>query len=137
MSPVNEPRLDGLELEYVSECVRSGWVSSAGRFIDEFEESWASYCGRRYGIAVSSGTAALQVAVACLVTLGTESRLRRLPTAIAAATGAIVLAQPIGLMAQRHFTTTSDLRGLRIVGVTRQGVGARTVHKVETARDAA
>lgn len=66
MIPVNEPRLDGLELEYVSECVRSGWVSSAGKFIDEFEESWASYCGRRYGIAVSSGTAALQVAVACL-----------------------------------------------------------------------
>ena len=66
MIPVNEPLLRQRELEYVSECVRSGWVSSAGRFIEAFEERWAAYCERRYGIAVSSGTAALQVAVACL-----------------------------------------------------------------------
>jgi perosamine synthetase len=66
MIPVNEPRLEERELEYVSECVRTGWVSSAGRFINEFEERWAAYCGRRYGIAVSNGTVALQLAVACL-----------------------------------------------------------------------
>lgn len=66
MIPVNEPLLGGRELEYVSECVRTGWVSSAGRFIEEFESRWAAYCGRRYGVAVSSGTAALQTAVACL-----------------------------------------------------------------------
>ena len=66
MIPVNEPLLRQRELEYVSECVRTGWVSSAGRFIEAFEERWAAYCERRYGIAVSSGTAALQVAVACL-----------------------------------------------------------------------
>jgi perosamine synthetase len=46
--------------------VRTGWISSAGRFIDEFEEKWAAYCGRKYGIAVSNGTTALQVAVRCL-----------------------------------------------------------------------
>ncbi len=66
MIPVNEPALGERELEYVSECVRTGWVSSAGRFITAFEERWAAYCGRRYGIAVSNGTAALQLAVACL-----------------------------------------------------------------------
>lgn len=66
MIPVNEPLLGKRELEYVTECVRTGWVSSAGRFINEFEEQWASYCGRRYGIAVSSGTAALQVGLACM-----------------------------------------------------------------------
>ncbi len=66
MIPVNEPYLGARELEYVSECVRTGWISSAGRFIEEFEEKWAAYCGRRYGIAVSNGTVALQVAVACL-----------------------------------------------------------------------
>ncbi|HEV2764972.1 MAG TPA: DegT/DnrJ/EryC1/StrS family aminotransferase [Pyrinomonadaceae bacterium] len=66
MIPVNEPLLDGRELEYVAECVRTGWVSSAGRFIEEFESRWAAYCGRRHGVAVSSGTAALQTAVACL-----------------------------------------------------------------------
>jgi perosamine synthetase len=66
MIPVNEPLLNGRELEYVSECVRTGWISSAGKFIDEFEERWAAYCGRRYGIAVSNGTAALQLSVALL-----------------------------------------------------------------------
>ena len=66
MIPVNEPVLSGRELEYVSECVRTGWISSAGKFIDEFEERWAAYCGRRYGIAVSNGTAALQLSVALL-----------------------------------------------------------------------
>ena len=66
MIPVNEPLLGERELEYVTECVRTGWISSAGRFIEEFEKRWATYCGRRYGIAVSNGTVALQVAVACL-----------------------------------------------------------------------
>jgi perosamine synthetase len=66
MIAVNEPLLGDQELEYVSECVRTGWVSSAGRFIEEFEEKWAAYCGRKYGVAVSNGTAALQVAVATL-----------------------------------------------------------------------
>jgi perosamine synthetase len=64
--PVNEPMLGKRELEYVSECVRTGWVSSAGRFIHEFEREWAAYCGRKYGVAVCNGTAALQVAVAAL-----------------------------------------------------------------------
>lgn len=66
MIPVNEPRLDGRELEYVTECLQTGWISSAGRFIEAFEDSWATYCGRRYGIAVSNGTVALQLAVAAL-----------------------------------------------------------------------
>ncbi|HEX8775192.1 MAG TPA: DegT/DnrJ/EryC1/StrS family aminotransferase [Pyrinomonadaceae bacterium] len=66
MIPVNEPLLSGRELDYVSECVRTGWISSAGKFLEEFEERWAAYCGRRYGIAVSSGTAALQLSIACL-----------------------------------------------------------------------
>lgn len=66
MIPVNEPLLGERELEYVCECVRTGWVSSAGRFIRDFEENWSAYCGKHYGIAVSNGTAALQLAIACL-----------------------------------------------------------------------
>ena len=66
MIPVNEPSLGEQEMAYMTECVRTGWVSSTGRFINEFEQGWASYCGRRYGIAVSNGTTALQLAIACL-----------------------------------------------------------------------
>jgi perosamine synthetase len=62
---VNEPLLGEQELKYVSECVRTGWVSSAGKFINDFEERWAAYCGKRYGVSVTNGTAALQLAVAC------------------------------------------------------------------------
>ena len=64
--PVNEPVLGERELEYVTECIRTGWISSAGRFIEAFEEAWAGYCGMKYGIAVSNGTVALQIAVGCL-----------------------------------------------------------------------
>jgi perosamine synthetase len=64
--PVNEPALGARELELVADCVRTGWVSSAGRYLDEFERRWAEYCGMRHAVAVSSGTAALDVAVSCL-----------------------------------------------------------------------
>lgn len=66
MIPVNEPLIGEKEIEYVNECLRTGWISSAGHFIEEFEEQWAQYCGMKYGIAVSNGTVALQVAVQCL-----------------------------------------------------------------------
>ncbi len=66
MIAVNEPQIGERELQYVQECIRAGWISSSGEFINEFEERWASYCGRRYGIAVSNGTVALQLAVGCL-----------------------------------------------------------------------
>jgi len=64
--PVHEPLLGGRELDYVSDCVRTGWISSAGEFIERFEEDWAAYCDRKYGVAVSNGTVALQLALACL-----------------------------------------------------------------------
>ncbi len=66
MIPVNEPLLTGNELKYVTDCIETGWVSSAGKYISEFESGWASYCGKKYGIAVSNGTTALDVAVHCL-----------------------------------------------------------------------
>jgi len=64
--PVNEPLLNEAARRYVEECITTGWISSEGRFITAFEDSWARYCGVDYGVAVSSGTAALELAVACL-----------------------------------------------------------------------
>lgn len=61
--PVNEPLLDGRELEYVGDCVTSGWISSAGTYITEFEKRWAEYCGMKHGISVCNGTVALELAV--------------------------------------------------------------------------
>jgi len=53
-------------LPLVRECVESGWVSSEGSFIKEFERKWAHYCGAEHGVAVANGTCALQIAVAAL-----------------------------------------------------------------------
>lgn len=63
MIPVNEPLLAEEDFSALEEAFRSGWISSAGKFVDAFEQSWAEYCGHSYGIAVSNGTTALQVAV--------------------------------------------------------------------------
>jgi len=64
--PVCEPKIEDKEKKYVNECLDTGWISSSGRFIDEFESKWAKYCNRKYGIAVCNGTAALQIAVKAL-----------------------------------------------------------------------
>lgn len=66
MIPVNEPVFGEREAEYTAECIRTGWVSSAGRFIEEFEQRWAAFCGMKYGVAVNNGTSALELAVETL-----------------------------------------------------------------------
>lgn len=64
--PVNESLLDGNEKKYLTECIETGWISSEGKFVREFEEAFAARVGRQYGIAVSSGSAALEAAIAAL-----------------------------------------------------------------------
>lgn len=66
MIPVCEPFLSGKESEYVADCLKSNWISSKGRYIKEFEEQFANYCGCKYGISTTSGTTALHLALACL-----------------------------------------------------------------------
>ncbi len=66
MIPVNEPLLDGNEKKYLAECIDSGWISSEGPFVARFEQEFAARMGRRHGIAVSNGTAALDAAVEAL-----------------------------------------------------------------------
>src|SRR2546422_10438422 len=62
--PVCEPYLAGREREYVNDCLASNWISSAGTYLARFEESFAGYCGCRYGIGTTSGTTALHLAMA-------------------------------------------------------------------------
>jgi len=66
MIPVAEPHITAQDIELVNEALKSGWISSAGKFLDLFEERWASYCGMPHGIAVSNGSVALDLAVALL-----------------------------------------------------------------------
>lgn len=64
--PVNEPLLNGNEEKYLVECIRTGWISSEGPFIKQFEEEFAARVGRKYGVAVSNGSVALDAAVVAL-----------------------------------------------------------------------
>jgi len=64
--PVNQPVLDGKEKEYLVRCIETGWISSEGPAVSEFEEKLAARVGRRYGIAVSNGSTALDLAVRAL-----------------------------------------------------------------------
>jgi perosamine synthetase len=64
--PVNEPLLTEQDYTAVMDAMRSGWISGAGASIDAFEARWATFCGRKQGIALANGTVALQVAVALL-----------------------------------------------------------------------
>lgn len=64
--PVCEPTLGEKELEYVTDAVKSGWISSAGKYIKEFEEKFSAYCGVKHGVACSNGTVALHLAIEAL-----------------------------------------------------------------------
>lgn len=63
MIPVNTPLLNGNEKKYLCECIDTGWISSDGPFVKQFEEEFSSYIGRKHGVAVSNGSAALDIAV--------------------------------------------------------------------------
>lgn len=61
--PVCEPLLSGNESKYVMQCIQGNWISSAGRFILEFEREFAHLCDVRYAAATTSGTTALHLAL--------------------------------------------------------------------------
>jgi perosamine synthetase len=63
MISIAKPFLGNEELQNEKEAVESGWISSKGRFITEFEDEFAEYCGVKYGIATSNGTTALHLAL--------------------------------------------------------------------------
>lgn len=66
MIPVAEPSFDDRELEYVTDAVQSGWVSSQGKYIQAFEGKFAAYCGVKYATSVANGTVALHLALTSL-----------------------------------------------------------------------
>lgn len=66
MIPVNEPVVSKEAKENVLDCLKTGWISSAGSYIQQFEESFSDYIGKKYGITTSNGTTALHLALTVL-----------------------------------------------------------------------
>lgn len=84
------------------------------------------FCGTNLAVA------GILAAAAAALALGKDNRLRRLPTAMLAATGAVMLAPAVGNLVQRYLTTSAEVRGLSIRRITHQGHGWLTQHRVET-----
>lgn len=61
--PISQPSITDLEIAYVTDAVKSGWVSSQGEYIEAFERSFADYCGTRYALSTANGTTALHLAL--------------------------------------------------------------------------
>lgn len=66
MIPVSQPALSQLEIDYVTDAMKSGWVSSLGTYIDSFEKKFAAYCGTQYAVSVCNGTVGLHLALKVL-----------------------------------------------------------------------
>ncbi|GAB2675902.1 GDP-perosamine synthase RfbE/PerA [Flavihumibacter cheonanensis] len=64
--PVCEPYLAGKEKEYVMDCLETGWISSAGKYVTAFEKEFAAYCGASYAVGVCNGTVALHLALVAM-----------------------------------------------------------------------
>src|ERR1700735_4308043 len=64
--PISKPFIGAREKELVLAALDSGWVSSIGKYIDDFEAGFARYCGTEYALAVSNGTTGLHLALATL-----------------------------------------------------------------------
>ena len=63
-TPIAQPLLNGNELVYLSDCIKTGWISSQGAYVRRFEKEFAAYCSAQYPVAVSNGTVALHLALA-------------------------------------------------------------------------
>ena len=95
---LHEPRFIGNEKKYLNESIDSTFVSSIGKFVDEFEEKMASYTGAKYAVATSSGTSALHVSL-LLANVNQNSEVITQPLTFVATCNAISYcgAQPIFL----------------------------------------
>ena len=59
MIPLSAPNLSGNELHYITECIRTGWISSAGNFVNKFEDQVADFTNTNHAIACMNGTVGL------------------------------------------------------------------------------
>ena len=126
---VGRASLDGFYIygnvpaEKIGECAAEGLVRLKQ---GESHLAISPLCGTNLAVA------GILAGLASLLALGNRRRLERLPNVLAAAMLAVVIAQPLGRLIQKHVTTSDDVDGLEIVGVTPAGRGLVPLHKVKT-----
>ena len=86
--PLHEPKFTGNEKKYLNECVDSTFVSSVGKFVDEFEKKIAKYTGAKYAVATTNGTSALHISL-ILADVNSDSEVITQPLTFVATCNAI------------------------------------------------
>jgi hypothetical protein len=109
--------------EKISECAAEGLARLKQ---GESQLAVSPLCGTNLALA------GILAGLASLLALGNRRRFERLPNVLTASVLAVVVAQPLGRLIQKHVTTSADLDGLEIVGVTGAGRGLIPLHKVKT-----
>lgn len=116
--PVNVPLLDGNEKKYINECLDTGWISSEGPFVKKFEELFARRIGRRFAVAVTNGSAALDAAVAAINVMPGDKVIMPAFTIISCA-AAVVRAGGVPVLVDADpVTWNMDIEQLRSVVLT-------------------
>ena len=126
---VGRASLDGFYIygnvpaDKISECAAEG-LARLKR--GESHLAVSPLCGTNLAVA------GVLAGLASLLAVGNRRRFERLPNVLAAAVLAVVSAQPLGRLVQKHVTTSTNLERLEIVGVTSVGRGLIPLHKVKT-----
>jgi hypothetical protein len=107
----------------ISECAAEGLARLKQ---GESHLAVSPLCGTNLAVA------GILAGLASVVAVGKRRRFERLPNVLTAAVLAVVGAQPLGRLIQRHVTTSADVDGLEIVGVSPAGRGLIPLHKVKT-----
>ncbi|MGQ9468443.1 MAG: DegT/DnrJ/EryC1/StrS family aminotransferase [Nitrososphaerales archaeon] len=112
--PVCEPSIGETELQYVTDCVRSGWISSKGEYMTKFEEAFSKYCGAKFGVSTSIGTAALHLALLAIGTGPSDEVIIPAFTMIATANAVTSTtgARPV-LVDLEPFTWNANVQGIK------------------------
>ena len=95
-----------MQKKYINDCIDTEWISSAGKYLEDFEKKWAKYCGADEGIAVTNGTSALQVAFKSLNLQPGDEVIMPSFTIISCATAIIEAGgKPIARLLSRHLVS--------------------------------
>ena len=134
----------GHDLRLVGRATRNGFYLYGDLPADQVEASAIEALARlrrgesHLAISPMCGTnlavAGLLAGFSSLIALGRRSRLERTPNVLLASMLAVLVAQPLGRLAQKHLTTDADLSDTEVVGYRQGGRGPGRFHKVETAR---
>jgi len=93
---VNDTSFTDKETSFLSQCIKTGWISSEGQFVKKFEQSFSRFCGVRYGVACTNGTSALHLGLLALGVKKGDEVIMPAFTMIATAYAAVYLgAKPV------------------------------------------